>query len=82
MGRGLAFTISEDSFLAENAETSTAKELFDRHENLREQVIWPQRSVKSLARRVERLRELGRIGQRSEETRRKAYFSRHSLRGE
>ncbi len=82
MGRGLAFTISEDSFLAEHAETNTAKELFDHHENLREKVIWPQRSVKSLARRVERLRELGRIGQRNEETRRKAYFSRHSIRGE
>ena len=82
MGRGLAFTVSEDSFLAEQAENKTAKELFDFHEELREQVLWPQRSVKSLARRVERLRELGRIGQRSEETRRKAYFSRTTLRGE
>lgn len=82
MGRGVGFTPSEDDFLASNAENKTAKELFDLHQQVRIDMVWPARSLKSLARRVERLRELGKIGTRDEDTRRKAYYGRHRLRGE
>ncbi len=83
MGRGIAFTPSEDDFLATNAEDKTAKEIFDLHNQLREDMVWSKRSLKSLARRIERLRELGKIGKRSEETRRKAYYGRNrAIRGE
>lgn len=82
MGRGTGFTPSEDDFIAANAENRTAKELFDLHEELRQDMLWPQRSLKSLARRVERLRELGKIGIRDDDTRRKAYYGRNRLRGE
>ncbi len=83
MGRGIAFTPSEDDFLATNAEDKTAKEVFDLHNQLREDMVWSKRSLKSLARRIERLRELGKIGRRSEETRRKAYYGRNrAIRGE
>jgi hypothetical protein len=82
MGRGTAFTASEDDFLAANGENKTAKELFYLHEQLRVDMLWPPRSIKSLARRVERLRELKRIDVRDEETRRKAYYGRNRLRGE
>ena len=82
MGRGLAFTPSEDSFLMANAESKTAKELVELHEELRKDMLWPKRSLKSLARRVERLREIGTISTRDEEARRKAYYGRHRLRGE
>jgi hypothetical protein len=83
MGRGIAFTSSEDDFLATNAEDKTAKELCEIHDELREDMMWPERSIKSLARRVERLRELGKVGKRSEETRRKAYYGRNrAIRGE
>ncbi len=83
MGRGIAFTPSEDDFLATNAEDKTAKEIVDLHNQLREDMVWSKRSLKSLARRIERLRELGKIGKRSEETRRKAYYGRNrAIRGE
>ena len=78
MGRGIAFTPSEDAFLMENAETKTAKELFDMHQAERLAHMWPERSLKSLARRVERLRELGRVDTRTEEARRKAYYGREN----
>jgi hypothetical protein len=77
MGRGMAFTHSEDDFLLTNAENKTAHELWDLHQQIREDMVWPNRSRKSLARRVERLREEGKISIRSEETRRKAYYGRH-----
>jgi len=76
MGRGIAFQVSEDAFLVEYAENNTAKQLFFLHELTREKSLWPKRSIKSLARRVERLREEGKIGQRSEEARRKALYNR------
>jgi len=83
VGRGIAFTFSEDDFLATNAEDKTASEISELHQQLREDMMWPERSLKSLARRVERLRELGRIGKRNEETRRKAYYGRNrAIRGE
>jgi len=82
MGRGAAFTFSEDEFLMTHAETRTAKELYELHEQFRGEKMWAQRSVKSLARRVERLRELDRLGKRDEETRRKAYYGRNRIRGE
>lgn len=82
MGRGVAFTASEDTFLVENAENKTAKELLDVHNILRVEKVWPERSLKSLARRVERLREEGKISTRDEDTRRKAYYGRNRLRGE
>jgi len=83
MGRGIAFTPSEDDFLATNAEDKTAKEIVDLHNQLRGDMVWSKRSLKSLARRIERLRELGKIGKRSEETRRKAYYGRNrAIRGE
>ena len=82
MGRGAAFTFSEDGFIIENAETKTARELYEVHESIRAGKMWPQRSVKSLARRVERLREIGSLGKRDDETRRKAYYGRNRIRGE
>ena len=82
MGRGVAFTFSEDEFLATGAETKTAKEIYDLHEQLRTEKMWVQRSVKSLARRIERLRELNKLGKRDEDTRRKAYYGRTRIRGE
>ena len=82
MGRGTAFTFSEDIFIIEHSETKTAKELYGIHEGVRIKNMWPQRSVKSLARRVERLRETGGLGKRDEETRRKAYYGRNRIRGE
>lgn len=82
MGRGGAFTYSEDDFLVNNGEHRTASELFDIHQELRADMMWPQRSLKSLARRVERLREEGKLEIRDEETRRKAYYGRHKPRGE
>ncbi len=82
MGRGTAFTHSEDQFLSTNAENRTARELLELHQELREDMMWPQRSVKSLARRVERLREEGTLGVRDEETRRKAYYGRHKPRSD
>ena len=83
MGRGTAFAASEDEFLVTNSQTKTAKEIFEIHESLRQGKFWPGRSVKSLARRVERLRELDEVGKRTEETRRKAYYERDQrIRGE
>jgi hypothetical protein len=83
MGRGLTFTPSEDDFLTTNAENKTAKELFELHQEVRKDMAWPERSAKSLARRVERLREMGELDVRTEETRRKAYYGRNrALRGE
>ena len=82
MGRGTAFTFSEDEFIIESAETKTAKELYEAHEEVRAEKMWPRRSVKSLARRVERLREIGDLGKRDDETRRKAYYGRNRIRGE
>ena len=83
MGRGIGFASSEDDFLATNAEDKTASEVFELHRELREDMVWPERSLKSLARRIERLRELDKVGKRSEETRRKAYYGRNrALRGE
>ncbi len=82
MGRGVAFTHSEDHFLSDNAEHRTARELLELHLELREDMMWPERSVKSLARRVERLREDGKIGVRDEDTRRKAYYGRHKPRSD
>ena len=82
MGRGLAFTPSEDSFLMANAERKTAKELTELHGEMRRDMLWPKRSLKSLARRVERQREVGTVGTRDEEARRKAYYGRHRLRAE
>ena len=76
MPRGIAFTPSEDDLLESNAETKTAKEIHELHEELREDMMWPKRSQKSLARRIERLREEGKIGRRTEEARRKAYYER------
>jgi len=84
MGRGVAFAPGEDSFLLEHGEIKTAKELFDIHESMRANTMWPKRSLKSLARRVERLREIGRLDVRTEEARRKAYYGRQTknIRGE
>lgn len=82
MGRGVAFAFSEDEFVIEHSETKTAKELYEIHETMRQERMWPKRSVKSLARRVERLRELGNLGKRDDETRRKAYYGRNRIRGE
>lgn len=82
MGRGVAFQAGEDEFLIEQAENKTAQELLDLHEEIRESNLWPQRSVKSLARRVERLREEGKIGMRDPDTRRKAYYNRNKIRGQ
>lgn len=82
MGRGLGFTPSEDDFLEKNGENKTAKELLDLHDELRKDMIWPKRTLKSLARRVERLREIGKLGVRDEETIRKAYISRGPVRSE
>ena len=76
MGRGLSFTHSEDNFLINSAETRTARELCELHQELRRDMVWPARSQKSLARRVERLREEQRLGTRNEITRRKAYYGR------
>ena len=81
MGRGTAFTHSEDQFLSDNAESKTAHELMELHQELQEDMMWPLRSIKSLARRVERLREDDRLGIRDEETRRKAYYGRHNKSG-
>ena len=81
-GRGVAFTFSEDEYIIEHAETKTAKELYEAHEAVRVEKLWPKRSVKSLARRVERLRETRKLGKRDEETRRKAYYGRNRIRGE
>lgn len=80
MGRGIAFTLAEDDFLVVNADSRTAQELTDLHSNLRSDSLWPGRSKKSLARRIERLREEGRLGLRDDETRRKAYYSRHNTK--
>ena len=82
MGRGSAFTNSEDDFIAASAEHKTARELYELHEELRQELMWPERSIKSLARRVERLREEGKIGTRDEDTRRKAYYGRHKHRSD
>ncbi len=82
MGRGIAFTHSEDDFIVTNAENKTAKELFELHEELRQELMWTERSVKSIARRVERLREDGKLGTRDDETRRKAYYGRHKPRSD
>lgn len=83
MGRGVAFSASEDNFLATNAETKTAKEIYELHQSLRKDMLWPERSLKSLARRIERLRGSGSLGTRTEETRRKAYYERkQAIRGE
>ena len=83
MGRGVAFTSSEDEFLVSNAEEKTASEVAELHDQIREDMMWPKRSLKSLARRIERLRGQGTVGKRSEETRRKAYYGRNSaIRGE
>jgi hypothetical protein len=78
MGRGLAFTHTEDLFLIEFSENKTAKEIWELHEANRVEMMWPERSLKSLARRIERLRESGKLGVRDEDTRRKAYYGRHS----
>ena len=82
MGRGIAFTHSEDEYLVANAENKTARELFDVHQELRHDLMWTERSVKSIARRVERLREEGKLGTRDDETRRKAYYGRHKPRSD
>lgn len=76
MGRGLGFSKLEDDFIASNAEGMTAEELFDLYEEVRHEFLWPERSEKSIARRVERLREEGHVGFRDAETRRKAYYLR------
>ncbi len=78
MGRGVAFTHSEDDFLITNAKVRTASEIFEIHNAVRSDMIWPQRSKKSLARRIERLRGRARVGLRDDLTRRKAYYGRHS----
>lgn len=83
MARGVGFTISEDDFLIKNCEIKTAAELFQLHKQLREQRFWSRRSSKSLARRIERLRQLNKVDKRNEETRRKAYYGRNkAIRGE
>jgi hypothetical protein len=84
MGRGVAFTPSEDDFISTNAEIKTARELLDLHGELRADMLWPERTVKSLARRVERLRDDGKVGKRDDDTRRKAYYARvnKTIRGE
>ncbi len=82
MGRGMAFTYSEDRFLSDNAEHKTARELIELHRELSEDMMWPGRSIKSLARRVERLRVEDKLGTRDEETRRKAYYERHKSRSD
>ena len=84
MGRGMAFTPSEDNFVTTNAENKTAHELFELHEELRTDMLWPVRTVKSIARRVERLRDEGKVGKRDDDTLRKAYYGRvsHNTRGE
>lgn len=82
MGRGLEFKPSEDDFITQHAENKTAKQLFDMHRTIREEKMWPERSLKSIARRVERLRELGKLSIRDQDTRRKAYYERtRNLKG-
>ena len=76
MGRGTAFTHSEDNFLVANAENKTAQELLELHHQLQMDMMWPRRSKKSLARRIERLREEEKLSTRDDETRRKAYYGR------
>ena len=78
MGRGVAYTLTEDDFLIINADNRTAHELAELHEGMRFDSLWPGRSKKSLARRIERLRDDGKLGLRDDETRRKAYYSRHN----
>ncbi len=78
MGRGVSFSTNEDDFLLSNADSRTAQELVDLHNSLRSDLLWPERTKKSLARRIERLRDGGRLGLRDIETRRKAYYSRHN----
>ncbi len=78
MGRGAAFTHSEDDLIITNAEHRTANELLELHNQLREDMMWVRRSQKSIARRVERLRDDGRLDVRDEATRRKAYYGRHN----
>ena len=84
MGRGIAFTPSEDNFIITNAETKTAQELFELHQEIRQDMLWPERTLKSLARRVERLRESNGVGRRTDEAKRKAYYGRinKNIRGE
>ena len=77
MGRGMAFRHSEDDFLITNTITRTADELLGLHELLRKDMLWPKRTKKSLARRIERLRSDSRIGLRDGMARRKAYYGRH-----
>lgn len=81
MARGIAFTASEDDFIIANAEHRTANELWELHEELRQEMLWPERTLKSLARRVERLREQGLLELRDDDTRRKAYYGRKLIRG-
>ena len=72
MGRGISFTLSEDDFIITNAEIKTAQELFELHQEIRQDMLWPERTLKSLARRLERLREMDEVGKRTEEAKRKA----------
>ena len=81
MARGITFTPSEDAFLLQNAKNKTAHELWELHNELRKDMLWPERTLKSLARRVERLREVGELDLRDEDTRRKAYYGRNIIRG-
>lgn len=83
MGRGLAFSVLEDDFVISNCENKTAKELYELHCSIRHEMLWPERTLKSIARRVERLRDADRVDTRTSETRRKAYYERSKrIRGD
>lgn len=79
MGKGIEFKESEDQLLIENAEHKTAKQLYELHQTKRAEFLWPSRTLKSIARRVERLRLEGKIGIRDQITRRKAYYERRQI---
>jgi hypothetical protein len=63
---------SEIDFLIENYEHMTTEELYDALDN---------RSKKSINRKLEKLREEGKIGHRSKETIRRAYDQRGKFGG-
>ena len=79
-GRGSAFRPSEDRMIVSLSKDSNATELFDEHQRMQSKNWWPYRSKKSLARRVETLRNMGKLGLRAPATRRRAYFNRGGQR--
>ena len=66
MGRGLTFSLIEEELIMDNADLTTA----ELEELLRSQGY--HRSRKSIARKLEKLREEGKVGLRSRSTRSRA----------